>query len=104
SAADECEPAAHAAEEAAEEAKEAAKETDADTEEQAFQAEAAEPAAEETAESADDSETPAEPAGGEETSGPNPVSYRKKTRKQKKVWKPGNMTALKEKAKAENQK
>lgn len=93
-----------AAEEAAEEAKEAAKETDADTEEQAFQAEAAEPAAEETAESADDSETPAEPAGGEETSGPNPVSYRKKTRKQKKVWKPGNMTALKEKAKAENQK
>ena len=93
-----------AAEEPAEEAKEAAKETDADTEEQAFQAEAAEPAAEETAESADDSETPAEPAGGEETSGPNPVSYRKETRKQKKVWKPGNMTALKEKAKAENQK
>ena len=92
------------AEEPAEEAKEAAKETDADTEEQAFQAEAAEPAAEETAESADDSETPAEPAGGEETSGPNPVSYRKETRKQKKVWKPGNMTALKEKAKAENQK
>ena len=78
---------------AAEEAKEAEAE-----------AEEAEPAAEETAESADDSETPAEPAGGEETSGPNPVSHRKKTRKQKKVWKPGNMTALKEKAKAEDQK
>ena len=78
---------------AAEEAKEAEAE-----------AEEAEPAAEETAESADDSETPAEPAGGEETSGPNPVSYRKKTKKQKKVWKPGNMTALKEKAKAEDQK
>ena len=82
-----------AAEEAAEETKEAEAE-----------AETAEPAAEETAVSADDSETPAEPAGGEETSGPNPVSYRKKTRKQKKVWKPGNMTALKEKAKAEDQK
>ena len=81
---------------------EAAKETDAGAEEQAFRA--AEPDAEETAESADDSETPAEPAGGEETSGPNPVSYRKKTRKQKKVWKPGNMPALKEKAKAEDQK
>ena len=82
-----------AAEEAAEETKEAEAE-----------AETAEPAAEETAVSADDSETPAEPAGGEETSGPNPVSHRKKTRKQKKVWKPGNMTALKEKAKAEDQK
>ena len=77
---------------------------EADAEEAAEEAETEEPAAEETTESADDSETPAEPAGGEETSGPNPVSYRKKTRKQKKVWKPGNMTALKEKAKAEDQK
>ena len=75
---------------------------EADAEEAAEEAETEEPAAEETTESADDSETPAEPAGGEETSGPNPVSYRKKTRKQKKVWKPGNMTALKEKAKAED--
>ena len=62
---------------------------------------AEEPAAEETdaVEPADAGEASAEAAAVEEASGLNPFRYRNKGRKQKKVWKPGNMTALKEKAK-----
>ena len=51
------------------------------------------------AETADDSEAFAEAEPVKDASGPNPFRYRNKGRKQKKVWKPGNMTALKEKAK-----
>ena len=47
----------------------------------------------------DASEASAEADAVEEADGSNPFRYRKKGRKQKKVWKPGNMTALKEKAK-----
>ena len=47
----------------------------------------------------DASEASAEADAVEEADGLNPFRYRKKGRKQKKVWKPGNMTALKEKAK-----
>ena len=47
----------------------------------------------------DASEASVEADTVEEADGSNPFRYRKKGRKQKKVWKPGNMTALKEKAK-----
>ena len=47
----------------------------------------------------DASEASVEADAVEEADGSNPFRYRKKGRKQKKVWKPGNMTALKEKAK-----
>ena len=56
-------------------------------------------AEEASAETADDSEASAEAEPVKEASGLNPFRYRNKGRKQKKVWKPGNMTALKEKAK-----
>ena len=100
--------------EAAEAEEPAAEETKAEAEEPAAEetkAEAEEPAAVEPAvevgesaeadavEQADAGEASAEAAAVEEASGLNPFRYRNKGRKQKKVWKPGNMTALKEKAK-----
>ena len=88
--------------EAAEAEEPAAEETKAEAEEPA----AVEPAVEvgesaeaDAVEPADAGEASAEAAAVEEASGLNPFRYRNKGRKQKKVWKPGNMTALKEKAK-----
>ena len=88
--------------EAAEAEEPAAEETKAEAEEPA----AVEPAVEvgesaeaDAVEQADAGEASAEAAAVEEASGLNPFRYRNKGRKQKKVWKPGNMTALKEKAK-----
>ena len=100
-----------AAEEPAEEAEAAEAEKPVAEEAKAEEPAAEEPALEEPAveaeesaeavavEHTDASEASAEADAVEEADGSNPFRYRKKGRKQKKVWKPGNMTALKEKAK-----
>ena len=100
-----------AAEEPAEEAEAAEAEKPVAEEAKAEEPAAEEPALEEPAveaeesaeavaiEPADASEASVEADTVEEADGSNPFRYRKKGRKQKKVWKPGNMTALKEKAK-----
>ena len=100
-----------AAEEPAEEAEAAEAEKPVAEEAKAEEPAAEEPALEEPAveaeesaeavavEHTDASEASVEADAVEEADGSNPFRYRKKGRKQKKVWKPGNMTALKEKAK-----
>ena len=100
-----------AAEEPAEEAEAAEAEKPVAEEAKAEEPAAEEPALEEPAveaeesaeavavEHTDASEASVEADTVEEADGSNPFRYRKKGRKQKKVWKPGNMTALKEKAK-----
>ena len=100
-----------AAEEPAEEAEAAEAEKPLAEEAKAEEPAAEEPALEEPAveaeesaeavavEHTDASEASVEADAVEEADGSNPFRYRKKGRKQKKVWKPGNMTALKEKAK-----
>ena len=89
-------PAAEAVEEPAEETETA--EADAPVAEET-KAEAEESAEAVAVEHTDASEASVEDDAVEEADGSNPFRYRKKGRKQKKVWKPGNMTALKEKTK-----